>query len=271
MRTSITPTPCLPTPLVSAVASILHTTEEGGLRHTSAPLIRKEPAPVTQAAFAIPARVNDYAEDLDTPPLPLRTRAEVAELLRDAWDDTSEASASLVGEARKFPDIAQAPQAAMPAWCVSQVRKSAQDPLSSRYVFVPGLAAAPSEGVYHIEVLHGGATITVSRTSRFQDRILHDPIQVTPEEFEQAAFGFLKTYAYLQDPVQRCAFADLVDTPEHRVALATHFLQDTDQAPFGPTFGVSPRVPSPESPEPAKWFESSAPEPVVTYRRRRGP
>lgn len=255
----------------NVVACILRSAPGGGLELTKVPLIE-----IVHAAPTADTEIRyDYSKDVEVPNWPVRTLAEILTMLEVASSADKEAISQrhldvLVAEARSLPDVAQAPQSAMPPWSLSHIRKSTRSRVSSRYVFVPELSAVSSAGVYHVDILHQGATVIVSRTSRFQDRMVHDPVGVSPDEFDRVAFGFLKVFAYLQDPVKNFAIGHQQDTPEFRVSLGAAYASETGQMPFGAVFGGSAAEAEQVMPtSKSDSLFSTGVEPTVSYRRRK--
>ena len=254
-------------------STVLPLMEGDSAKFAAAPLIDMPDS--RQTATLAPAGLGeagekypDFSEDLDKHDFAWQTRAEVETLLREACRDNGTPPPAVVNAARKFPDIVQGCLNTIPPWGVSEVRKTSTDPLSSRYVFVGDLKAGPAEGIYHVNVLHNGATMTVSRTSRFRGRVIHDPFNVSPEEFERAAFVFLKTYAYLKDPAQVWSLVDMTDTRENREVLAAQYVAATRHNPFGLTTAAVAEVKAPAT---APALLSDDAKPAQRVRRVRAP
>lgn len=171
----------------------------------------------------------------------IKTRTFVEGALFSARNNGTDAAlpsglAALLGEARKFPDIAQSSLDFLPPWALSPLRKTSKDALDSRYIFAPNCRHLASQGLYHVDILHGGATLLVCRTSRFQSRVIHDPISVEPEEYDAATLSFLKTFAFLRDPIAHADISQSLDSPLLRSTLGAIFTTATGQHPFHTDF-----------------------------------
>lgn len=181
---------------------------------------------------------EDVQDDSHSESLALRTRTSVEKMLSDAnlGKDVSISLRDLAAAGRLFPDIAQCEADGIPQWAMSDIRR-ANLPLASKYVFVKNPDSSEKDGLYHVQLMHGAATVLVSRVSRFQGRVILDPLSITPDEFDGACLSFLKTNAYLTDPIGSVHIRDMQDSPELRQSLIQQFVHAAKENPFGKSFG----------------------------------
>lgn len=146
----------------------------------------------------------------------------------------------LKDSARNFPDIAQVSANELNDFSIFAARKlsgrSESNRFSSRYVITSqedgSEKQSDSTKIYHVELLHGGATAVVSKASRFQGRIIHDPFFISPDEFDNVKFSFLKTAAFFDDPIENALIRSLKNTPETFQKLSKWYFEKTGNRPF---------------------------------------
>ena len=175
---------------------------------------------------------NEYA---------LKTRRDICLLLSvSSGRELSEADRiKIENAARKFPDIAQGNEEDIPPWSLEYLRRSTTSPSASRYLYAQNTKSENFDGVFHVELLHGGATLLISKVQRFQGRIIHDSINISQNEFDLACDAFLRTFSYMQSPIANENIRALSLNIGERKHLAQEFKSATSNFPFSSAFGAN--------------------------------
>lgn len=142
---------------------------------------------------------DDAFDVEDTGSIP--TRLQAAEIISGTGTaNTFDPYYTPARVAQLFPDLVQGDISHLPIWATSVIRRSTSANSSSRYVYVEAFKDQANSGLYHVEALPGGRK--VASVLRFNNRLIHDVVSVSPAEHEAAVHVFDSVAAFLSNPTE---------------------------------------------------------------------